>query len=380
MRSFYIVFVFLLSFISTATTYAQLPLTEYAEVTLLTCGPGDELYSVFGHTAIRVSDPGRNMDIVYNFGSFDFDTPNFYLKFVKGDLQYFVSVSSYTDFINEYEYLERTVYEQHLNLLPEQKQQIADELNTILLSDRRFYTYKFIDRNCTTMVADIIADNIESEISTDVSDKGKTNREILFGYLDNHFYENLGISLMFGYKTDKLSDKLFLPQELMEGVANTTIKSKPLAKPAITVNEGYTGERQTSFWNSYYSFVLLVLLLLYLTKYPTILLSYLTLSGLLGIFFLTVGFYSFHDEITQNYNALLFSPVFLLLVYFILAHKAKATIMTVYICLALLLIYIIFILNKPHLFIMLPLIVLHAVAIFRIVLLQKKSFIQNKPA
>ncbi len=373
MRSLTVVFVLLLSFLFLPKAFAQLPLSEKAKITLLTCGTGDELYSVFGHTAIRVADPERGMDVVYNFGSFDFSTPNFYLKFIKGDLQYFVSIGSYNDFIAEYIYLERSVYEQALLLNTTQKQYIADELNSILLSDRRFYTYKFIDRNCTTMVADIIAANINGKISMETSDKGKTNREILYGYLDNHFYEKLGISLIFGHKTDKTSDKLFLPLELKEGVANTTINGVPLAKPAITIVDEKNEKQENSLWNSFYSFAFVIILIMYFTKNKTVRLTYMIVCGLLGIFFLTVGFYSFHDEITQNYNTLLINPLFLLLAFFSIANKKKAVLITAYTCLTLLLLYVVYMLNKPHILIMIPIILLNALVIIRIIIKNKKS-------
>ena len=373
MRSLKVVFVLLLSFLFLPKTFAQIPLSEKAKITLLTCGTGNELYSVFGHTAIRVADPDRGMDVVYNFGSFDFSTPNFYLKFIKGDLQYFVSIGSYNDFIAEYIYLERSVYEQELLLNASQKQHIADELNSILLSDRRFYTYKFIDRNCTTMVADIIAANIDGKISMDTSDKGKTNREILYGYLDNHFYEKLGISLIFGHKTDKTSDKLFLPLELKEGVANTIINGVPLAKPAVTIVEEKNEKQENSLWNSFYSFAFVILLLVFFTKNKTVRLTYIIVTGLLGTFFLTVGFYSYHSEITQNYNTLLINPIFLLLAFFCIINKTKAIQITAYICAALLLLYTIYMLNKPHVLIMLPIIILNALVLLRIIIKSKKN-------
>jgi hypothetical protein len=122
MRNIKVLFTFLFIFLSsTNKTFAQ-QLSDKAFISLLTCGPGDELYSVFGHTAIRVNDPATGIDIVYNYGTFDFAAPNFYLKFVKGDLQYFVSVSSYRDFVYTYQYYDRDVYEQVLNLTPQQEQ------------------------------------------------------------------------------------------------------------------------------------------------------------------------------------------------------------------------------------------------------------------
>ena len=64
------------------------PLSKEAKISVLTCGTSNEIYALFGHTAIRVNDPVNGMDVVYNYGAFDFGTSNFALKFVKGNLQY----------------------------------------------------------------------------------------------------------------------------------------------------------------------------------------------------------------------------------------------------------------------------------------------------
>lgn len=365
MRYLKVVLVFVFLLLSHITTFAQ-QLTDKAEVSLFTCGSGDELYSVFGHTAIRVNDPEQNIDTVYNFGTFDFDTPNFYLKFVKGDLQYFVSVASYRDFIYEYEYFGRAVYEQVLNLTQKQKQEIFDELNNILLSDKRFYTYKFIDRNCTTMVADII--NKHEKISLENSDKGKTYREIIYSYLnDNHFYENLGINLLFGSKTDELSKKLFLPKELMEGVNHTTTEKGALAKKTLTIIKQEKNEKPFDFWNSYYSYALIMIIILVLSYKKLVYRSFLALTGLLGLLFAFIGFYSQHMELLANYNVLLCNPLFLVLLYFIFTDNQLWVKRLSYLCLSILAVYVALILTKPHFILMLPIIVIVVVIFVRLI-------------
>jgi len=356
--------IFILTSLSQKTSAQQLPLSDSATVSLLTCGPGNELYSVFGHTAIRVYDPLRGLDIVYNYGTFDFDTPNFYLKFVKGDLQYFVSASSYQDFVYTYQYYNRDVFEQTLNLSAEQKQQIATGLFNTLTSNDRFYTYKYFDRNCTTMVADVLNKHIPGKISMKNKDAGKTYRKIVIEYLDNAFYENLGISLIFGFKTDRDMERLFLPQQLLEGVSNTTTQIGPLATPAVTVYKS-TAVPQTSLWNNYYTYALACLLLMAASVNKIVLRSLLALFGLLGVFFCTVGFYSFHIEISQNYNALLINPLFLVLLYFIFSNKVNAAKTTAYICLACNVIYVAFMFTKPHLIIVLPLVALITILLLR---------------
>jgi hypothetical protein len=346
-------------------------LSNQAKITLLTCGSGDELYSVFGHTAIRVNDPQAGVDTVYNFGTFDFDTSNFYLKFIKGDLQYYVSVGSNKDFIYQYQYYDRDVFEQELNLTLEQKQQIANELTAILLSDRKFYTYKFIDRNCTTMVRDIINKTLSERLSNKNRDNGLTNREIIYSYLkDDHFYENLGINLMFGAKTDIVPEKPFLPKQLMEGVADTKNGSKSLVKETETI---YSRQQKipSVWWNNIYTFSVVVAILAFLTRYRLIMQTYTAVAGLLGVFFLSVGFYSFHSEITQNYNALLLNPLFIIMLIIHITGNYKALRIAAMACIGCHIIYMGLMLNKPHLAIIIPILFLHVVIFWRI--LKKQS-------
>jgi hypothetical protein len=368
---------FILISLSQKTNAQQLPLSDSATVSLLTCGPGNELYSIFGHTAIRIYDPLRGVDVVYNYGTFDFDTPNFYLKFVKGDLQYFVSASSYQDFVYTYQYYNRDVFEQKLNLSPEQQQQIATQLSNTLTSNDRFYTYKYFDRNCTTMVTDVLNKHIPGKISMKNSDEGKTYRKIVIEYLDNAFYENLGISLIFGFKTDRDMERLFLPKQLLEGISNTTTKTGALAEPTVTVYKS-SAVPQTSLWNNYYTYAIACLLLMVASSNKVVQRSLFALFGLLGLFFCTVGFYSYHIEISQNYNVLLINPLFLILLYFIFADKVNAAKLVTFICLGCVLLYVAFMFNKPHLIIVLPLIALVAVLLLRVLFPQYKLIKYNR--
>ncbi len=364
-------------FFFTATLFAQTPLSERSRVTLLTCGAGNELYSVFGHTALRVNDPTTGSDIVYNFGTFDFDTPNFYLKFVKGDLQYKLSTSSYEDFVYNYQYYNRDVFEQELNLTLLQKQQLADELQRILGSDERMYTYKFIDRNCTTRVADLIEKYGAVKIPMENIDKGKTNRRIIIERLENNFYESLGINLLFGYKTDREMYRLFLPDHLMDGITQTNTASGPAAQPTATVYKS-NAEKRKSAWNNYYTYAGVCILLMIATRKKTVRRSWLAITGLLGVLFCFMGIYSLHAELQQNYNILMFNPLYLLLLGFIFAGNTNAAKMTAYLCLACMVAYLALLINKPHFVMMLPFVILTVIALLHTIV-ESKAIQLNTP-
>lgn len=348
-------------FIGLSAFSQSLMLSDKATVSVFTCGKGDQLYSTFGHTAIRIRDGINNIDVVYNYGAFDFRTKHFYLKFVKGDLQYFMNVTTYEEFIYEYQYDDREVVEQTLNLSFFQKQQLFERLNVSYTSEDKFYTYKFIDKNCTTMVADKLNQALAKPVIQKTGDKSISYREVLYPYFEDYFWNKLGINIIFGYRTDEKAEQLFLPIELLRSLDNAKVNGKPLVVKKETLVKGNQPAAAFSFVNSIY-FVALVLLALALTNNKTVFLSYLSVLGILGLFLSLVGLYSLHREVLWNYNVLLFNPLFVI-VPFLNANARKKLIIA---CAVLLGIYLILMLNKPHLMLMLPFMLANAYMLWRL--------------
>lgn len=348
----------------------NISLSKDTKVSVLTCGLGNETYSYFGHTAIRVADPGNNIDLVYNYGAFDFSTPNFVAKFAKGDLQYFVVVHPFADFMNEYTYEKRSIFEQEL-LIPQQlKQKLFDNLNTTLLSEDRYYTYKFIDKNCTSMVADIINMTLGGEVVVKKGDTDITYRSILFPYFDGHFYEKLGTSIIFGTKVDQLGTKIFLPFELKNSLEKTTFQNKPLVSKTNTLLS-FEKETPLSLWNNVYTY-LFILGFVVLAHNKIVDKIYLLILSLIGIFFVFMGFYSLHHELAMNYNVLLFSPFLLLLIALSIAKNKRWTYRFAVLHVLFLLVYTLFIINKAHFLIVLPMIITSGFVLVRVAIRNKK--------
>lgn len=346
-------------------------LTNQAKISVLTCGSGNELYSIYGHTGLRIVDVGNNLDIVFNYGNFDFATENFYLKFVKGNLQYFVAACSYHDFMYEYQVTNRQVWEQNLLISTTQKQQLFEEINKTLYSNEKFYTYKFIDKNCTTMVLDKINDVFGSKIITKKSNIDVSYRTVLYSFLDNHFWENFGINIIFGSKVDNDAKKLFLPEELMSNISTSKFNNKPIAEKAVVVNKKKSEISIFSFWNSIYPYLIFLSLIVLINK-KQINLIYFLILGLLGIFFSTVFLYSLHEEIYWNYNVLLFNPSSFILIYFVIQKNQKWIINLCYFNLICLGVYVILLFNKSHLMMMLPMIFCSGIIIIKLILKSKK--------
>lgn len=352
-------------FLSTIQMMAQqIQLSPKATVSVLTCATGNESYALFGHTALRITDPEQGLDVVYNYGAFDFSTPNFVARFAKGDLQYFVVAHSFYDFMQQYQYEGRSVYEQQLRLPQTVLQRIWDRLQMTMQTDEKYYTYKFIDKNCTTMVVDLLNQSLGSEVIRYTSAAKQSYRDILFPYFKNHFYEQLGTSVIFGTKVDQPAQTVFLPLELKAVLKTTKYQKQALSAAAITLLE-VAPEVSTSWWNNIYTYGVLLLLLLF-WKRKAVALTFLTFMGLMGVFFVSMGFYSLHPELAQNYNALLFNPFLLVLVITVVLKKAAPTRYLVLFHLLCLLVYTVLVSTKAPFMLLLPLIVVTATLLYRL--------------
>ncbi len=342
-------------FCSNLSFSQQITITENTKISILTVDTADESHSLYGHTALRIKD--SNFDYVYNYGMFDFDTENFMLKFVKGDLQYFAVAYPYQDFEYSYRIDNRSIYEQVLGISTQEKQLLFNKLNTSLSSDEKYYTYKFIDKNCTTKVIDIVNEVLENKPIIKKNIAEKTYRDVLFPYVKDHFYEKLGINIIFGKKVDTKATKLFLPLDLYDNLKVITYKNKPLITETITLFQANRTKPAFTFLDSVYSLLSILLLFIVLSNKKISHLIYFSVLGLLGLFFSLVGLYSFHQEVLWNYNVFLFNPLFLVLVFFIIKNNTKWIKKSSITCLIIVGIYTLYMFTKIHFMVVLPIII-----------------------
>lgn len=194
----------------------SLTLSDSAAISLMTVAPGEMVYSTFGHSAIRVKDPAQRFDQCYNYGTFEFEQPNFLLKFCRGKLMYNLDVETYRSF--EYGNLHdrRPMKEQLLNLDQEQKQRLYDLLQENYKVENRYYKYDFFYDNCATRIRDILDETFFYQIQYDTSglQKGATMRQLLRPYLVNNPWTGFGIDLILGLPADRKASAanfMFLP-------------------------------------------------------------------------------------------------------------------------------------------------------------------------
>ncbi len=203
-------------------------LSENTSVSLITCGPGADLYSTFGHTAIHIYDRQTGTDRIYNYGTFDFDTPNFYLKFAQGKLNYQLSVSTLERFVLGYQYEGRWVYRQELNLSMADIEALYAFLENNALPQNKDYKYDFFYDNCSTRPRDVFETVLGARLTYSASQKdtAATFRDMIDLYLTNHYWSRLGIYLALGVPCDHSADyrqKMFLPDYLMSAFASASV-------------------------------------------------------------------------------------------------------------------------------------------------------------
>ncbi|MCX8490984.1 MAG: DUF4105 domain-containing protein [Cyclobacteriaceae bacterium] len=244
---------------------AQTVLSSQAEISIITCGPYQgELYSAFGHSAIRVIDSVRGFDIAFNYGMFDFNQPNFYLNFTRGYLYYKLGVYFYPDFRDHYISYNRYVHEQVLALDSAQKQKVFSYLENNSLPENQTYRYDYFYNNCASKVRDVFAEVFKAEIKFD-SSFIKTNytiRDLTEIYLKQQPWGDLGIDICLGLPMDKKAssyDYMFLPDYVESSFDRVTLSGSPIVREKISV---YESTPETIFFHWYHPWIVFGLLFL----------------------------------------------------------------------------------------------------------------------
>lgn len=313
----------------------EVRLSQGARISILTCSPGPDLYSVFGHSAIRVEDPAIGVDIVFNYGTFDFSDPNFYTNFVRGKLNYVLSIDNYKNFLYTYLVENRSIIEQELSIDQGEKQWLMDSLLINYRPENRGYLYDFFLDNCATRIRDIVYEALPRPVNYSYQglEEGQTFRQLITPYLLHMPWTRLGINLLLGLPTDRVAtpwEYMFLPDHLMTVIKHSTIGAEDqlvnLTYPAAEVLPGsFKGECQypnNPFW--VFTAILLIGIALSGLTYRKIInpiiarwfdgLLFLSV-GLLGILLTFMCLGTDHSATLWNLNLLWAHPFWLVLLF-----------------------------------------------------------------
>lgn len=332
---------------------STLRLTDKSTVSLLTCSPNDDaIYALFGHSALRIKDDSTNIDVVFDYGIFDFSSSNFIYRFVKGETDYMVKGRNFKHFLFEYQYREMGVTEQVLNLSQTERQQVFDALVINAMPENSIYRYNFFYDNCSTRPRDMVQNNIEGKVDYTVFSKELTYRDLINQCLILTPWSKFGINIVIGSGADKIvseRQKDFLPAYLLVAFNNASIvdklgNSRKLVSSSTELllasngalelqNAKLEGRNATNIPLYVGLILLLVALLLSYIQYKSKNASCIVglfdsllflVSGLAGCIIFFLMFFSEHPCVDANWNLVWLNPLPLFFIpFFFVKSRTK---------------------------------------------------------
>ncbi|MBC2846121.1 DUF4105 domain-containing protein [Winogradskyella flava] len=327
-------FLFSLSLLGFGQRYQLAP---DAKVSVLTFGPGQSLNDSFGHNAFRIVDKDRSIDLVYGYGEYDFDAPNFYLKFARGKLNYLISKHNFSDIYYHYSSYDRSIDEQVLNLNIEEKQRLFEFLENNYKPENRGYKYDFFYDNCATKIRDISQDVTVGDIDfiTPEDYKPKTFRSLIYEHLNKNSWGSLGIDVALGSIVDRevsANEYMFLPKYIHSFFANAKSNGKNLVKNSSNL---YSNKNEKTSGNLLLSPLMIIgaisLFIVFITyrdyknneRSNWLDITLFMLTGVIGLLLLFLWFGTDHTATAYNYNVLWAVPFNIFVVGQLFRKKAK---------------------------------------------------------
>jgi hypothetical protein len=307
-------------------------------VYLITCGPGTETYSIYGHSALRIVIPEKKSDVVYNWGMFDFSAPNFAWKFAKGRLNYWVGEESIQNFLQIYLFEKRFVISQKINLNPDETGKLLTLLNENLKPENINYRYDFFYDDCSTRIRDLLEKTIGEKLLYPPAETWKTPtfREMVGKYQNPFPWLDFGIDLIMGSPGDKKAtfrDRMFLPLDMQNGLSETVINRSGKMIPLLQNNKAILDFnspviRKSFFTTPVFLFTLLMIIIIILSGwlknlkiinlFDILVFSAFSILALLMIFF---NFFTDHQQMKLNLNILWLNPFILFCLGTLLFNK-----------------------------------------------------------
>jgi hypothetical protein len=310
---------------------AKIPELIRAEAWLVTYGPGEIYWQRFGHNAIWIRNPDLGLDHAFNFGFFDFEQQNFFIRFLQGRMLYFSAAQPVRDEFSAYIAENRDIRAQKLNLTRDQLSRLTTYLLREIRPDRRDYLYDYYDNNCSTRVRDAIDQALDGALASEFSSRAanQTRRDQTRRLTGSDFWLYLGLEIGLGAPVDQpISrwDEMFIPEVLADAIDSMTIDRNGMPEPLVTQEvHVYPSTlnpppaEPARVWPRYLlaSLAILVLCGLLGRWLPPAVLAktWLGISGIIGLALLFLWFGTDHEAARLNLNLLVFSPLWLVLAF-----------------------------------------------------------------
>jgi len=340
MRKIFCILLFLSSFSCSFAKEGDSTATNNLEASLLTCSPGTEIYQYYGHTAILIKDLATGENYVFNYGLFDFSTPNFLWRFLLGECDYLCGATNLNSFLHNYARRGTGVREDILNLTPEETVRLFDALKTNSLPENATYRYDFFCDNCATRVRDQIEHCVNGKIHYVSSTKSQSLRDIVHESSAPYKWSYFGQDLLLGAQADRpatRSQQEFSPIYLQRDISTAFVENNEgRVRPLVTSSQILVKDKGVIFSKGFplspkaCCFILLLLTIILSAldirrskpcwQYDLLL---MTLQGLAGLLITFMFFFSKHPTVDTNWLVLLFNPIPLLVLYWVMRKERR---------------------------------------------------------
>lgn len=331
----------LLLFFCLMPLQAQIKLSNEAQISILTASPSDEeVFTVYGHTAIRVNDPAQNIDLVFNYGIFDFSNPNsFIYRFTKGETDYKLAYFDFRNYLIEYQMRGSGVTEQILNLNPQEKEDLWQALILNAQPENCVYRYNFFFDNCATRPVALIEKTVIGKVAYTDSPWPQTFRDLINHCTRNKPWLTFGCDLALGNPTDRIAtahEMMFLPLYLKDAFGKATIihpneSARPLVASTTILSEEVINDRQTDqgLFTPLFCCTFFFLLIAFITFIEWRKKTYFRLvdcvlfliAGIAGVVLFFLCFVSTHPCIWPNWSVIWLQPFHLVAVILFAVKK-----------------------------------------------------------
>ncbi len=322
----------------------QHKLSEEAFISVLTCEPFDgAIYTLYGHAAFRVHDPANKLDIIFNYGVFDFSKPNFVYRFAKGDTYYKLDVNDYLGYVAEYQMRGSSISEQVLDLLPDERQRLWEALVINAQPENAVYRYNFFFDNCATRLPAMVTKSVDGKVVYHNTPQPQTFRNMINYCTRGNPWLTFGCDLALGSPTDRLAtphEMMFLPNYLKDELAHATVMrtdgterklvSASSVIAAVKVDDDSTDWLQVftplvCSWSLFLLIACITCLEWRKKKYVAAVdILLFTLAGVAGCVLFFLCFISTHPSIWPNWSVVWLHPFHLIAVILICLRQQKA--------------------------------------------------------
>jgi len=298
--------------------------SDSIEVSLMTCYPGDKIWELYGHTSIRVRLKS-GLDLAFNYGMFDFSTPNFVGRFLLGKTDYRLAVYPTSEFLSEYSFRGSPVVEQVLNLDKSEKENLFRALCINAREENCTYRYNFLYDNCTIEAINQIERAVIGRIDYPHPKQQESYRDIIHHYTKNSPWSEFGQDLLLGAKADvpiSLREQMFAPLYLMNFAKDARIIEGNISRPLVIGTNEFQPQNKLSISKGFplsptVTFIIVMLCVAVACwaeiKKKTIFIALdttlLSVQGIAGILIFVLFFFSSHPTVDSNYLIWVLNPL-----------------------------------------------------------------------